>query len=256
MRRLDAAILAAGACLAVALPAQAAAPTVRVAQSLDVSSGRYGTTVQTDVLAATTTVRVTQDAWFARASLPLLEVIEHEDGQGTDPSWSRTQSGLGDLSVTAGRTFDRIGGSHVRVDVMGRVKLPTGNASRGLGGGGADLTLLTETSYETALGGVYVDIGRRLVGGADDSWRRDHWRGGVGGWWTASPRLELGGGLDWRQATYAEDPDPVEAFAYVSYFLRPSLRLDVNASAGLNRNSPDYGFGVTLAWRPETGRRP
>lgn len=256
---------------------------LQLSTGINYSSGDFGTAEDTDVTVVPFTARVTVDNWAFRASLPFVSVDGPADvavvlddnggGRGSSGSGSgrdhpeddgstvaiatRTGSvsGIGDLALSATYSFNEIGGSSVYVDATGRVRVPTGDESEGLGGGATDYGLAAELGSEMDWGGVYVSGGRRFLGDEGAVSREDGWQAGTGLWLKPGDKVEVGAGVDWREASFDGGEDPSEVSGYLTYKVTPSWRVGVNASAGLSDASPDFGAGLTLTWRGEERRQ-
>ncbi len=269
----------AAACLMAPAFAAHADTTVDLSAGVSYSSGDYGDITSTDVFVVPLSAKVRTGAWTFKASVPFLRIDgpadatvvlydnggsrggnsgsggrDHpedngNDGGGTTTAADRKESGIGDTSLSATYAFDDIGDSSVYVDLTGRVRLPTGDEDKGLGIGATDYGLGTEIGIDRDAGGGYLSFGRRFLGSVSGLQREDGWQAGVGGWFNATDRTSLGVGYDWRESSTATGTDPAEIYAYVSTKLSDAWRINVNASAGLNDASADYGAGVTVSWR-------
>lgn len=270
------------ATLCLMLPAFAAQAetTVDLSTGVSYSSGEYGDTTSTDVFVVPLSAKVRSGQWTFKASVPFLRIDGPADatvvlddnggsrgggdsgsggrdhpeddgsnGGGGTAGAGRNESGIGDTSLSATYAFDAIGGSSTYVDISGRVRLPTGDEDKGLGIGATDYGLTTEIGIDKDGGGGYLSFGRRFLGSVSGLQREDGWQAGVGGWFNATERTSLGVGYDWRESSTATGTDPAEIYAYVSVKMSDAWRVNVNASAGLNDASSDYGAGVTLTWR-------
>jgi hypothetical protein len=257
--------------LCLMAPAFAAQAETKVDLSTGVSysSGEYGDTTSTDVLVVPFSAKIRTGHWTFKASVPFLRIDgpadativlddngggrggnsgpgggrdRPEDDGDTVTGIDRNESGIGDTTLSAMYSFEEIGDSSAYIDVSGRVRLPTGDEDKGLGIGATDYGLSTEIGIDKDGGGGYVSFGRRLQ-------REDGWQAGIGGWFNATGRTSLGVGYDWRESSTATGTDPAEVYAYVSLKMSDAWRINLNASAGLNDASPDYGAGVALTWR-------
>ncbi len=270
------------ATLSLMAPAFAAQAETKLDLSTGVSysSGDYGDITSTDVLVVPLSAKIRTGQWTFKATVPLLRidgpadatVVLDDNGSGrggnsgpdggrdrpeddddTVAGVDRNESGIGDTSLSAMYSFEEIGGSSTYIDVSGRVRLPTGDEDKGLGIGATDYGLSTEIGIDKDGGGGYLSFGRRFLGDVGGLQREDGWQAGGGGWFNATERTSLGAGYDWRESSTATSTDPAEVYAYVSVKMSDAWRINVNASAGLNDASPDYGAGVMLTWRA-TGR--
>lgn len=175
-------------------------------------------------------------------------------GTVTSIAGGKRKSGIGDATVSATYSFNEIAGSNMYADVMGRVRLPTGDDDKGLGSGAVDYGLASEVGAEFDRGGVYVVAGRRFLGDANGLHREDGWQAGAGFWIDAGDRASMGASIDWRESADASGEEPTDIGAYVTYKITDSWRVGLNATAGLNDASPDVGLGASLVWRAQERR--
>lgn len=248
------------------------------------STGDFGGANNTDVIVAPFGAKLTVGNWAFRASVPFVSVDgpadvtvvlddsgggrgsggsgsgsgrNHPEDDGTPvvgTSRSGTQSGIGDVSLSATYSFNQIGGSDLYSDLTGRVRLPTGDDDKGLGTGATDYGVTAEVGAELSKGGVYVLGGRRFLGDGNGANREDGWQAGAGAWFDATDKTSFGAGYDWREAATSTGDDPSEVSAYVTHQMTKAVRIGVNASAGLNDASPDFGAGVSVVFRPQERR--
>lgn len=273
----------------LALPCGAWAETpswrLQMATGAQYSSGEYGEIEQTDALVIPFFARAARGPWSLQVSVPwvsvrgperLGELLDDNGGLGSnsgsggsgsgsddepdepddddpppppDPDDEQDASGLGDTSITAGYSFDTIGGSPVYVDLRARARLATGDRERGLGSGTTDYAVFSELGYAARHGGVFVVGGRRFLGDVPGVARQDGWQASAGAWWNVSPRLVLGMNYDWRDASVRGGEDPRFAEAYVGWYLSDTWKLEINAGTGLSDASADLSAGFTLTWR-------
>jgi hypothetical protein len=267
MRKLSATTVLASLSWALLPGAGHADTRLSVASGVDFSSGSYGQTEKTEVVSTPLSVRMTHDDWALRASIAHLrisgpaDVADTIDGGGDAGGGSTsgdvvartgTETGLGDLNLSATRSFRELGGAeNVYLDVTARVRVPTADDDNGLGVGAYDYALNGELGASGSASGAYVLLGRRFLGDHDGRVRQDGWQAGLGGWLKAGERTRVGAFYSWREASVAGNEAPSEAGAYVSYSMNDNVRLSVNASGGLNDASPDYTIGLRLTLRTD-----
>lgn len=244
-----AAAIAAFTSLAFAAPAQAD-DYAQISVGADYSSGDYGTTPDTDILAIPVGFKLKQGDFFVRASIPWLRVdgpaVPGDGGAlpGAGPTASR--SGLGDVSMAAG--FSLPVTDSLFFDVTGKVKLPTASESKGLGTGTTDFT--AEGELVKAFGSTSVSVrgGRRFNGSTAAFPLDDVWQAGGSIYHTAGD-VTLGLDYDWREGALPTAPDRSELAGSVSYKLNESFRLQGYAYTGLSDGSPNLGGGLQLVYR-------
>ncbi len=70
------------------------------------------------------------------------------DGSSDDFAAIRKVQGIGDTTLSAAWSFRDIGDTRLYVDLTGRVRLPTGDKSRGPGHGTTDYATLSEMGWD------------------------------------------------------------------------------------------------------------
>jgi hypothetical protein len=243
-----------------------ARPQFSFGTGIEYSSGSYGQPTQTTVVSVPFSASVASGDWTARASIPFLSisgpanVSENIDGGGGASNGSSgrtgTETGVGDTNVSLTRSFRHIHGSHVYVDVTGRVRLPTGDADRGLGVGATDYVLNSEIGVVNTNNGAYLYLGRRFLGERDGGPDRvDGFQAGLGAWMQTGPRTRIGLSYSWRDPSVESLDPPKELGGFISYRLNPEVRISLDGSAGLSDASPDYNIGIHVSFRPTDHRR-
>jgi hypothetical protein len=257
---MAAAIFAAGA-------AQAAEPTFRFSTGVDYSSGDYGEREDTEVVYAPFTARATYGRWTFRATVPFLsitgpaDVIVIDEGAGGETGGApgvgprTTRSGVGDTTLAATYSMNRLRGTRAYLDLSGRLRLPTGNEETGLGVGAIDTGLNAELGWDGRKGGAYVNLGRRFLGDSERFSREDGWTTSVGGWVNASSKIEVGSYYSWREASLRNGTDPQELGAYLGYRVNRQWRVQLTGYKGLSEGSPDLGAGLSFSYRPRRSNR-
>jgi len=268
------------AALAAMIGSAHAETTLRLSTGVDYSSGKYGGTSKTDVIVAPLSAKVASGHWALRATVPVISitgnqafvVIDDNGGAGGGASGSNgtsgsqnvssqtvtrrgTTTGFGDLSLAGTYTFDDVLGKRSYLDVTGRVRLPTGQESKGLSLGVTDYAAIGELGFTGKNAGSYVSGGRRFLTDAKGLDRVDGWQAEVGGWARTGGRSVVGGSVDWRDGSTRNGRDVADANAYVSFKLNDHVRAGLSASAGLTKAAADYGIGVNLAWKTSFGSK-
>lgn len=266
------AIAAAAIALAAPVSAQTRVAQTRVTLStgVDYSSGDYGQAVDTEVISVPFTMRVANENWAFRATIPYLEITGPADvadveeggaggsggGQGGGAAVSRagTERGLGDVTISLTRSFRRLGGSHMYFDTTARVRLPTGDEDKGLGVGARDYSLGGEIGRSAPEGGAYFNLARRFLGDRTGAAPRDDgWQAGAGAWRHLSERMTIGASAYWREASRPQLDDPAEIGVNASYRVSTAWRVSAHVGGGLSDASPGISSGVRLTWRSTGG---
>lgn len=244
---------------ALALGSVFAAPAmaednVQLGVGVDYSSGDYGDTQKTKMLAVPVSVKVTTGNVFLRASIPYLHIKGPGSVVGGDggaipggPAGPVTSNdGLGDLSLSAG--YNLPVSDATSLDFIGRVKVPTASETKNLGTGTTDWT--AEAALNQMVGPVMLSArgGRRFNGSSVRFPLRDVWLAGAGAYYQTGA-LTLGLDYDWREASLPTSSDRSEMTASATYKLTPQLRLQGYGYTGFSNGSPDLGGGMQLLYR-------
>ena len=247
-RRIRHTAMAAFASLAAAAPAQAD-DYVQISLGADYSSGDYGSTPDTTILALPVSVKVKKGNFFVRASLPYLHVDGPAipgDGGALPGGPSTSRGGIGDLSLAAGYSLPI--SETTFFDVTGKAKLPTASESKGLGTGTTDFTAEGELTQVFGSTSISLRGGRRFNGSNAAFPLNDVWQAGAGIYHTTGP-VTLGLDYDWREGALAAVPDRSEITGSIGYKLSDSFRLQGYGYTGLSDGSPNLGGGLQVIYR-------
>lgn len=235
----------------LAAPARAEGDNyVQFSLGADYSSGDYGTTPETKILAVPVGFKLKQGDFFMRASLPWLRVdgpaVPGDGGAipGTGPTTSR--SGIGDLTLAAGYSLPI--GDTTYFDMTGKVKLPTASEAKGLGTGTTDFTAEGELTQVFGMTSVSLRGGRRFNGSTAAFPLNDVWQAGASIYHTAGD-VTLGLDYDWREGALPSAPDRSELTGSIGFRLNDGFRLQGYVYTGLSKGSPDLGGGLQLVYR-------
>src|SRR5712691_3918585 len=114
---------------------------------INYSAGKYGAATETKILSIPFTARYDTDLWSLRLTVPYLRVTSPNNvipGVGRFDTSARprrravgttTASGIGDTVASATYTAYYDEDAERGLDLTGRIKLPTGDANKGLGTG-------------------------------------------------------------------------------------------------------------------------
>lgn len=223
---------------------------VQVSVGVDYSSGDYGTTPDTKILAVPVGVKLQQGNFYLRGSLPWLRVdgpaIPGDGGALPGVGTTGSRSGIGDLSLAAGYSLPL--GESTFFDVIGKVKLPTASEAKGLGTGTTDFTAEGELTQVFGKTSVSLRGGRRMNGSNAAFPLNDVWQAG-GGIYHATGPVTLGLDYDWREGALLTAPDRSEVTGSIGYKLNQQVRLQGYAYTGLSDGSPNLGGGLQLLYR-------
>lgn len=227
---------------------------VQFGTGVDYSSGDYGDTDNTKILAVPFSVKVNKGNFFVRASLPYLHIkgpgsVVAGDGgavPGGTPGAVTSNDGIGDLSLSAGYSLPVSDSTYF--DLIGRVKVPTASESKRLGTGTTDWTAEAALTHQYGPLAVSVRGGRRFNGSSTNFPLQDVWLAGAGAYYQVG-ELTLGLDYDWREASLPTASDRSELTASATYKLTSQLRLQGYGYTGFTNGSPDAGGGMQILYR-------
>jgi hypothetical protein len=156
----------------------------------------------------------------------------------------QTDRGFGD--VTASAIYTLIDTDDWVFDLTGKVKLPTGNESKGLSTGKTDYAV--QANLDRYFGAPYVSVGLgyRWLGEPRGVNYNNVSYGSVGGGYKLSQFASVGVSYDWATAVTRFSSKPQEVSVFGSYRINERYKLSAVLYAGLSNASPDAGGGVTL----------
>lgn len=237
----------------VTLGAQAQDRALTLGAGLHHSSGDYGTGSSTDITTLDATARYETGRWAYKATIPYLEV----SGQsavvpGLGPVGgaglrTRTETGLGDivLSATYAAYYDPA--STLGVDVTGKLKLATADEVKGLGTGEHDAAFLVD--FYQAFGRVtgFGGIGYHILGDAPGLPLDNVWGANLGASYKLDERDSAGAMLEGRQRALPGGSPQRELIGFFARKLDRLWKAQAYALIGLANGSPDWGAGLSFA---------
>jgi hypothetical protein len=258
----------------------------QIASGAEYSRGSYGELTSTEALVVPLSIKLSLGHFSLRASVPYISVRGPADiapviegGSGSDSSGSGSNSGsgssgsgssgsgsddggttsvfpanrdtrgFGDASLAATWSFVDLWSTRLYLDLTGRVRLPTGDTTKGLGTGVTDYAALAELGWDGRKGGVFISGGRRLLESTATVTRQDGWQASAGYWRNIGKRSVFGMQANWRKAAIAGGVDPRSVDAFLSRGLSSGWKLEVSGSAGLSDASADYVAGLRFIWK-------
>jgi hypothetical protein len=235
-----------------ALAAPGALAQASFAISSEYSSGAYGETTDTTLLYAAASAGYAAGGWTFDATLPWVQLDGPATFLGPDVPLGRGAaargpddevSGLADLGLTASRTFDLSADGATRLDITGRVQLPTGDEEKGLSSGDTRTSLGLDLSQDVGDWTVFAGAGYRFNGGA----YQDGAFGSAGLAWTGSS-VSIGAAYDFSEASTAGVESASEISAWVSLPMGQTSRFQIYGVAGFSEGSPDHAFGARIVF--------
>lgn len=166
-----------------------------------------------------------------------------------DPTADGTRRGLGDLRLTARYRLPKSALGGFELDLLGRVKVPTGSRDKRLGTGEVDYAIGGELSREVGQLEPFVSAQYRFNGDRPDI----DYRNTVAA--SAGTAVRLGRGLrgnlsyDYTQSRIRGRSASQSLNAGLSTRLSKRLSLSGSGSVGLSERAPDFGLRSTITWR-------
>jgi len=237
----------------VVLGAQAQESPLTLGAGLHHSSGDYGTGTTTRITTLAATGRYETGPWVYKATLPYLEVSGESSvipGFGRvrgGAARSRSESGLGDivLSATYAAYYDRA--STLGIDLTGKLKLATADEDKGLGTGEHDAAFLVDAyrTFERVTG--FGGLGYHILGDSPSLPLDNVWSATLGASYKLDERDSAGLMLEGRQRVAPGGSPQRELVGFFVRKLDRFWKAQAYALIGLADGSPDWGAGLSLA---------
>jgi hypothetical protein len=254
------AVASASALLVLALAvapahAQDADPSWGFAAGAEFVSGEYGGDESVDEWYVPLTTWVDVGRVSFRVTVPYLSVdapsgtiIVGPGGQPIIGDGPRTtESGLGDIiaAVTVRDVLTAMEGD-LALDLTGKVKLGTADEDKGLGSGETDYTVQADLLRFFPQFTAVASVGYVFRGDPDDYDLDDGMLAMLGGTWFIGNARSLGLFMEYREASFLDNDDRLEATGYFGWPIREGWRGSVYLITGLSDSSPDFGGGVSI----------
>jgi len=235
--------------------AQDADPQWGFSAGAEYVSGEYGGDESVDEWYVPLTTWVDVGRVSFRLTVPYLSVdapsgtiIEGPGGQPIIGDGPRTtESGLGDIvaGVTVRDVLTAMEGD-LALDLTGKVKLGTADEDKGLGSGETDYTVQADVLRFFPQFTAVASLGYVFRGDPDDYELDDGLIAALGGTWFIANARSLGLFMEYREASFLDNDDRLEATGYFGWPVREGWRGSVYLIAGLSDSSPDFGAGFSI----------
>ena len=251
------AVLAAVSIVGALPPSPAAAEgTVTLSTGYDYSTGKYGDTVATTINYVPTSAKYDAGPWTVKLTVPYLQMTGPANVIGggdntvvtsTGSTQRRSAAGLGDVLAAVGYEVVNDGAAGVLVDVIAKVKLPTANASEGLGTGKTDYALQVDTVKAVDMLSLFGTVGYSVLGSSPTVPLNNVWFASAGGGYRFSKATTAGLLYSYRQASSQSGLIQSEVTPYLSHKLGDQWRVQLYGVVGLAKGSPDWGAGTSIS---------
>lgn len=254
--------LAAGMlCLAAARPCFAGDLDWKFSTSLNYETGKFGTGTRSSSLYIPFTVRRDWVDWNASVTLPYVRQTSNGQvvnvggrsgkiGKGQATTAAITHSGLGDAVVRAGYVLLREDPRPADLSLVGKIKVPTADETKGLGTGKFDTGLGLElgkviVSRWTFLADVYYSF----IGDPPGTDLENQVAFDFGFWHPLGEVWNLTVLFEGSNALVSGDPAPRDVRATLDGGFDERSRIFAGVLLGLSDGSPDYGLSVGGSYR-------
>jgi hypothetical protein len=228
-----------------------------LATGFDYTSGKYTGTEDTQILYVPFIAKYETGPWALRATVPYLRI----DGPGnvigagadrvTVPGANtarRTESGLGDVVLSAFYNVLNERRSAIGLDLGAKVKLGTADENKGLGTGETDWSLQADLFKPLGKATLFGSLGHRWYGDPPGINLKNVFYGSVGGAYRMSADTSAGLAYDYRPAITDGGGEISELTAFVTRRLSREWKVQPYLVLGFGRASPDWGAGAQLAY--------
>jgi hypothetical protein len=239
--------------LAAGFAAPASHAQVTWSTGFDFSTGKYGSTQSTDIMYVPFTGAMRTGAWDLRLTVPWIRVhgpgnVVRDIGSVGGTGAVTTETGLGDIIVSAATDVHRDEVSGFAVGVTGRVKFGTASRGRGLGTGEHDAMLQADVSRPFGSLLPFATLGYRLLGDPPGSALRNGFYGSAGATYALDVRTSVGAAFDLRERTTAGGDGAAEVSAFLTHRVDNTWRVQAYVVGGLSDASPDFGIGGIVSY--------
>jgi hypothetical protein len=163
------------------------------------------------------------------------------------PVRTGSESGLGDIVLSAAYSAHYDPASTLGVDLTGKLKLPTADEAKGLGTGEPDFAFLVDLyrTFDRVTG--FGGVGYHVMGDAPGLPLENAWSANLGASYRLDTRTSAGALLEGRQRVVPGGSSMRELMGFWTRRLEGEWRSQVYGLIGLADGSPDWGFGLSLA---------
>ncbi len=225
---------------------------LKVSLGYHYSTGNYGTSSTTDIAYVPLIAKAEIGAWTIQGTLPYLRISGPPGfvavGNTVIPTTGGTADGLGDVLLRGAYTFAPLVRWMPFVDVAAIIKFPTASRSQGLGTGEFDYGAESEFFWSLDKFTPFANLGYRFLGSPPGTDLDNVVVGSVGGVYRIIEPVHAGLFLDYRQSPSASVGERLDLIPFGSWQIDRHWSVDLYASAGLAKGSPNAGTGLQLAY--------
>ncbi len=239
------------------LHAQVTPPVTKMGTGFDYSSGSYGFATDTEVWSVPFFVSHDTHDWSFRASVPYITIkgpasvagdVGPAVGLPGRPT-SQSESGLGDTVLGLSWHTNPDAVDAWKVDLTGRVKLPTADEGKGLGSGETDY--YAQVDFYRTYGKLtpFGSVGYRFMGTSPRYPLKDGFYASAGVISRVGAATSIGAAYDWRSKIIDGGPNGSNITALLIHDVSESWNVVLYALKGFGDGSPDFGFGGQIGYK-------
>jgi hypothetical protein len=234
------------------------AAQVSIGAGAELTSGNYGGTESTETLYVPFILKYETGPWLLKATVPYLRISGPANviGAGADRitlpgarAQRRTESGLGDVMLSAFNTVMNERRDAFGLDLGGKVKLPTADEQRGLGTGETDYAVQADVFKPFGNLTAFGSLGYRIYGDPPGLTLRNVPYYAIGASYRMAPEGTVGVAYDYRPRIITGGSEISEATLFWSRRLSRQWRQQLYGVAGFGNGSPDAGLGAIMEYR-------
>jgi hypothetical protein len=256
--------LAAGFTLALtSLAATAADGRMSISVGGEYSTGDYGTSQKTRIWNFPVAFKYESDQFSVGIAVPFVNVdgpgtvipsggLGHGGGMRTSAfsPGDRSEFGIGDVLLTGSYRLVAESPGAPRVDLVGKIKLGTGDRDDHLGTGEDEVAIQVDLEKTTGGTTLFGSIGYRLPDDPPGVNFRNVFYGSVGIGFNVSDQTTLGLALNMQDNLLPGTEDPRDLTFFIRNKLNNAQRMTMYISRGLTDGSPDWLVGVMMKFYP------
>lgn len=229
----------------------------RISSGYFTSVGDYGGDDDTTLATAPTSVRLRNDTWAFKLTVPWVQIEGPGNLRSGDPGGARVvenarNEGMGDVTVDL--TYSHRFG-YWFTDWTLKTKHPTADEDKGLGTGASDYELRLELARRWGAWTGFGHLAYRQRGEIEGDTLRDTPGASVGAQRTIwfgnaadEKRYQVGGFYETRRAVRSRRDDLRDLYGFISMQLAPQWKGTLIASHGFSDSSARWGAGTQIAY--------
>ena len=232
--------------------AQPLNPKFKVSLGYHFSSGTYGTSDTTDIAYIPLVAKAEVGPWSIQGTIPYLRINGPagfiQGPSGPIQTTGGQSDGLGDILLRGSYTIDPDAYWIPFVELVGITKFPTASRGAGLGTGEFDFGMETNLFWSAGKFTPFAMIGYRFLGSPPGTDLDNVVVASLGGLYQLIDKVHVGVFLDYRESPSASVGERLEVVPFGSWQIDAHWSVDLYASAGFTKGSPDAGTGLQLAY--------